>query len=206
MKMRRSPIKAALTVVIGILFLAGMVGCATTQSAGTAAKVNKIIPPQVKLVDVQLAHYWGWWYFSKKVKPTKGKAGNYGAPMDLSFVFEITNPNPFPVQLDGFKFTVAFEEFDVNTLNAFETMWIPAGKTNQLAVHGMFDARTTLLSLLVTGGFKLKAKHLNVWQQLERWWTGIATFSFPITVHGGAADFHAGGKTVVVSFSGKFPK
>ena len=126
--------------------------------------------------------------------------------MDLSFVFEITNPNPFPVQLDGFKFTVAFGQFDVNTLNAFETMWIPAGKTNQLAVHGMFDARTTLLSLLVTGGFKLKAEHMNVWQQLEKWWTGIATFSFPITVKGGAATFHAGNKTIVTSFSGKFPK
>ena len=206
MNKKRSPIKAALTVLIGILFLAGMVGCATTQGAGTAAKVSKIEPPQVKLVDVQLAHYWGWWYFSKKIKPLKGTPGNYGAPMDLSFVFEITNPNPFPVQLDGFRFTVSFDNFDVNTLNAYETQWIPAGKTNQLAVHGMFDARTTLLSLLVTGGFKLKAEHMNVWQQLEKWWKGIATFSFPITVHGGAATFHAGGKSVVVSFNGKFPK
>ena len=205
MNKRRSPIKAVLTVLIGILFLAGMVGCATTQGAGTA-KVTQITPPQIKLVDVQLAHYWGWWYFSKKIKPLKGTPGNYGAPMDLSFVFEITNPNPFPVQLDGFRFTVAFGQFDVNTLNAYETMWIPAGKTNQLAVHGMFDARTTLLSLLVTGGFKLKAEHMNVWQQLEKWWTGIATFSFPITVKGGAATFHAGSKTIVTSFSGKFPQ
>jgi len=205
MEKRRSPIKAVITVLIGVLFLAGMVGCATTQGAGTAS-VSKITPPQVKLADVQLAHYWGWYYFSKKVKPTKGKAGNYGAPMDLSFVFEITNPNSFPVQLDGFKFTVAFEEFDLNTLNAFETMWIPAGKTNEFAVHGMFDARTSLLSLLVTGGFKLKAKHMNVWQQLEKWWTGIATFSFPITVKEGAATFHAGGKTIVTGFSGKFPQ
>ena len=205
MNKRRSPIKTVLTVLIGILFLAGMVGCATTQGAGTA-KVTQITPPQIKLVDVQLAHYWGWWYFSKKIKPLKGTPGNYGAPMDLSFVFEITNPNPFPVQLDGFRFTVAFGQFDVNTLNAYETMWIPAGKTNQLAVHGMFDARTTLLSLLVTGGFKLKAEHMNVWQQLEKWWTGIATFSFPITVKGGAATFHAGSKTIVTSFNGKFPQ
>ncbi len=205
MKRKWSPVKTLMAMFIGIVFLAGIVGCATTQGSGTAS-VSSIKPPIVKLVDVQLAHYWGWWYFSKKVKPTKGKAGNYGAPMDLAFVFEITNPNPFPVQLDGFKFTVAFEEFDVNTINAFETMWIPAGKTNQLAVHGMFDARTSLLSLLVTGGFKLKAKKMNVWQQLEKWWTGIATFSFPITVKEGAATFHAGGKTIVASFSGKFPQ
>jgi hypothetical protein len=205
MKRKWSPIKAVMVGIIGIVFLAGMVGCATTQGGGTAS-VSSIKPPTIKLVDVQLAHYWGWWYFSKKVKPTKGKAGNYGAPMDLAFVFEITNPNPFPIQLDGFKFTVAFEEFDVNTINAFETMWIPAGKTNQLAVHGMFDARTSLLSLLVTGGFKLKAKKMNVWQQLEKWWTGITTFSFPITVKEGAATFHAGDKTIVASFSGKFPQ
>jgi len=191
--------------VIGILLLVGMVGCATTQGAGSAS-VTSIKAPVIKLADVQLAHYWGWYYFSKKVKPTKGKAGNYGAPMDLSFIFEITNPNSFPVQLDGFKFTVAFEEFDVNTLNAFETMWIPAGKTNEIAVHGMFDGRTSLLSLLVTGGYKLKAKHVNVWQQLEKWWTGIATFSFPISVKEGAATFRAGGKTIVTGFSGKFPQ
>ncbi len=205
MKRKWSPIKAVMVGIIGIVFLAGMVGCATTQGGGTAS-VSSIKTPTIKLVDVQLAHYWGWWYFSKKVKPTKGKAGNYGAPMDLAFVFEITNPNPFPIQLDGFKFTVAFEEFDVNTINAFETMWIPAGKTNQLAVHGMFDARTSLLSLLVTGGFKLKAKKMNVWQQLEKWWTGITTFSFPITVKEGAATFHAGDKTIVASFGGKFPQ
>ncbi|NIA10964.1 MAG: hypothetical protein GWP10_14865 [Nitrospiraceae bacterium] len=205
MKKRWSPMKTVIGGVMGILLLVGMVGCATTQGAGSAS-VTSIQPPVIKLSEVQLAHYWGWYYFSKKVKPTKGKANNYGAPMDLAFIFEITNPNSFPVQLDGFKFTVAFEEFDVNTLNAFETMWIPAGKTNEIAVHGMFDGRTSLLSLLVTGGFKLKAKHMNVWQQLEKWWTGIATFSFPISVKEGAATFRAGGKSIVTGFSGKFPQ
>jgi len=197
--------KTVIGGVMGILLLVGMVGCVTTQGAGNAS-VASIQTPVIKLSEVQLAHYWGWYYFSKKIKPTKGKASNYGAPMDLAFIFEITNPNSFPVQLDGFKFTVAFEEFDVNTLNAFETMWIPAGKTNEFVVHGMFDGRTSLLSLLVTGGFKLKAKKMNVWQQLEKWWTGIATFSFPISVKEGAATFRAGGKTIVTEFNGKFPQ
>ena len=73
--------------------------------------------PSVTLRVVDVAHYWGWWYYAKKIKPTMGKAGDYGAPLDLAFIYDINNPNPFPVLMDGFKFTVAFEEFDLNTVS-----------------------------------------------------------------------------------------
>ena len=162
--------------------------------------------PVVTLVSVEVAHYWGWWYFSKKVEPTMGKAGDYGAPLDLAFVFDIENPNPYPVLMDNLKFTVAFEEFDLNTVSSTEIQWIPGGKTNQVRVHAMFDGRQSLLSLLVTGGFKLKEKSGKAGpgaalKQLGIWWEGAPEFAFPIYVKEGSAVFNADGLMTVATFS-----
>ena len=162
--------------------------------------------PVVTLNSVEVAHYWGWWYFSNKVKPTMGKAGNYGAPLDLAFIFDIENPNPYPVLMDNLKFTVAFEEFDLNTVSSTEIQWIPGGKTNQVRVHAMFDGRQSLLSLLVTGGFKLKEKSGKAGpgaalKQLGIWWEGAPEFAFPIYVKEGSAVFNADGLMTVATFS-----
>jgi hypothetical protein len=159
---------------------------------------------------VEVAHYWGWWYFSKKIEPTKGTAGDYGAPLDVAFILDIENPNPYPVMMEYLKFTVAFEEFDLNTVMCTEPQWIPAGKTNQLRVHAMFDGRQSLLSLLVTGGFKLQEKGMGAGpggalKQLGAWWEAIPEFSFPIHVKEGSAVFNAGDVMVVTGFSGTFP-
>lgn len=195
--------KARLVAVLALcVFMAAMTGCTALQPKATDSSFK---PPVVTLSHVELAHYWGWWYYSKKVEPTKGTAGDYGAPLDFAFVFEIENPNPFPVKLESFSFTVGFEEFDVNSPGVIESQWIPPGKTNQLRVHAISDARQALLSLLVTGGFKLKEKGTNVWAQLESWWTKAQDFGFPITVKEGSAVFTADGVTKVSQFSAMFP-
>ncbi|MBW2019553.1 MAG: hypothetical protein JRI58_07085 [Deltaproteobacteria bacterium] len=201
---KRSIIPTGFVVIVlgAFLFACATVPTPTEQNFKT---------PVVTLNSVELAHYWGWWYFSKKVQPTKGKAGDYGAPLDFAFIFDIENPNPYPVMMEHLKFTVAFEEFDLNTVSSMETQWIPAGKTNQVRVHAMFDGRQSLLSLLVTGGFKLKEKGMGVgaggaFKQLEAWWVGAPEFSFPIYVKEGSAVFKADGLTSVVTFSGTFPQ
>jgi hypothetical protein len=125
-------------VVISTLLLA----CATAPPTPTEKNFQA---PVVTLNSVEVAHYWGWWYYSKKIEPTKGKAGDYGAPLDLAFVFDIENPNPYPVMMENLTFTVAFEEFDLNTVGSMETQWIPAGKTNQVRVHAMFGAWALVL-------------------------------------------------------------
>ena len=178
----------------------------TTETKASGPTEQNFQAPIVTLNTIEVAHYWGWWYFSNKVEPTKGTAGNYGAPLDLAFVFDIKNPNSYPVKLDSLKFTVAFEEFDLNSLSSMETQWIPAGKTNQLRVHGMFDGRQSLLSLLVTGGFKLKEKGVGAFDQLEKWWVGVPEFAFPISVKEGSAVFRADDLIKVAAFSGTFPK
>ena len=193
---------AILRICLSVLVIAFlMTGCAAMQKPSE----SNFKSPTVTLSHVELEHYFGWWFYGAKVKPTKGKAGNNGAPLDYAFIFEITNPNNYPVMLDGFNFSVAFEEFDLNRVIAPETMWIPAGKTNQVRVHALFGVRAVQMSLLVTGGFKLKEKGVSFWDLLEKWWTGAPNFSFPLNVNEGSAVFTADGVTRVVPFNATFP-
>jgi len=193
------------TIVLSCLFVlvvaAFFSGCAGMQKASE----SNFKEPTVTLSHVELQHYFGWWFYDAKVEPTKGKAGNNGAPLDFAFIFEITNPNKYPVQLDGFSFSVALEEFGLNRAIAPETMWIPPGKTNQLRVHAIFDVRPVQMSLLVTGGFKLKEKGVSFWDQMEKWWTEAPNFSYPVSVTEGSAVFTADGVTKVVPFGATFP-
>jgi len=194
--------KSIIKISLSVLVIAALLfGCAALQRPSESNFKN----PVVTLSHVELEHYFGWWFYGNKVEPTKGKAGNNGAPLDYSFIFEIENPNSYPILLDGFSFSVAFEEFGLNRVISPETMWIPAEKTNQLRVHALFDVRPVQMSLLVTGGFKLKEKGISFWEQLEKWWTGAPNFSYPINVNEGAAVFKADGITKVVPFNATFP-
>jgi LEA14-like dessication related protein len=124
----------------------------------------------------------------------------------MAFLFNITNPNDYPVKLEGFGFTVAFDGFEVNMVNAFETQWIPAAKTNQLSVMSIVDVQQVLLSLLIPNAEKVKAKNTNAWALLEKWWIEIPNMSVPIEVRKGAATLTADGVQKVIPFTGKFPK
>lgn len=195
--------KSVLGILVSVLLAAALLaGC-----AGMSAKPSEtnFKAPVVTLDNMEVAHAFGYWYFSKKVEPTKGKPDDVGAPMDLAFTFNLENPNPFPVQLENLKFSVMFEEFDLNTVSTNATQWIPPGMTNQVLVHAHFDVRQSLLSLLVTGGFKLKEKGTNAWDALEKWWTGIPNYEIPVTVSGGSAVFKAGDVVKVSTFEATFP-
>jgi len=180
-----------------------LASCAGMKTKPTAQNFKA---PVISLESFEVPQYDGYWYFSKKVKPTKGDAGNRGAPLPMSFLFNITNPNPYPVLLDGFKFTVAFDkDFDLITYNNQDSYWIPAGKTDQVRATTLITTRSALLSLLVTGGYKLKARGWSPWQALERWWKGVPNYSVPITVKEGAFTFRADGVEKVVPFQATFP-
>jgi hypothetical protein len=185
---------------MSVLVIAAVIsGCATTPSG------KNFQPPTVTLSHVEVPYYTGYYYLSSKVTPTKGTAGNYGAPMMMAFIFDIENPNKYPVELDGFKFSVLFEEFEVNTVSSTETMWIPEGKTNQLRVPAIFDTRQTLLTLLLPGAMKIKERGQSPWAVLEAWWTGAPDFAFPVGVSEGSAVFKAGDIVEVTAFEATFP-
>ena len=180
-----------------------LISCSGMPAKPTEANFKA---PVVSLESVQVTQYNGYWYYDAKVTPTKGKAGANSAMLPMAFLFNITNPNDYPVKLDGFGFTVAFDDLDVNMVNAFETQWIPPGKTNQLTVMSIVDVQQVLLSLLIPNAEKVKAKNTNAWALLEKWWTEIPNMTVPVEARKGAATFTADGVQKVIPFAAKFPK
>ena len=192
-------------LMIAFFFSAGLIfiSCAGMQAKPTEANFKV---PVISLESVQVTQYNGYWYYGGNITPTKGKAGANSAMFPMAFLFNITNPNDYSVQLDGFGFTVAFEDFEVNLVNAFETQWIPAGKTNQLSVMSIVDVHQVLLSLLIPSHEQVKAKNTTPWALLEKWWTEIPNMTVPIEVKKGAATFTADGVQKVIPFEAKYPK
>ena len=192
-------------LMIAFFFTAGLIfiSCAGMQTKPTEANFK---PPVVSLDSVQVTQYNGYWYYDGKITPVKGKPGANSAMLPMAFLFNIANPNDYPVKLDGFGFTVAVEGFEVNLVNAFETQWIPAGKTNQLSVMSIVDVQQVLLSLLIPSYEQVKAKNTNAWALLEKWWTEIPNITVPIGVEKGAATFTADGVEKIVPFTFKYPK
>jgi len=178
-----------------------LTGCAGMMSKPTEKNFKD---PVITLKHVEVHKYWGWWYFSAKVNPSKGKAGNYGAPLALAFIFKINNPNKFAVMIEEMKFTVGFDEFDLDTVILQESVWVPGKKITELRATSVFDGRSALLNLTMTGAYRLKEKGWSPWHALETFWTGIPDFSFPVYVKQGTAVFRADKIVRGVPFSATF--
>ncbi len=186
---------------LGILIFAALSGCISMNKPDE----SNFRDPLIGLDHVEISYYTGYYYFSSEVTPTRGKADNYGAPLLMTFVYKIHNPNLYPIMLDGFSFAVMFEDFKVNNVISPVAMWIPHGKTNLLRVPAMFDARQTLLTLIMPGAEQLQAKKMSPWSALEKWWTGAPDFSYPISATEGSAVFRAGSVIRAVAFTATFP-
>ena len=185
-----------------VYILALVSGCVSVNKPDE----NNFRNPLIGLDHVEVSYYAGFYYFSKDVVPTRGKADNYGAPLLLTFVYKIHNPNLYPIMLDGFSFAVKFEGFKVNNVIYPVAMWIPEGKTNLLRVPAMFDTRQTLLALIMPEAARLKAKNISPWTALEKWWVGAPDFSYPISATEGSAVFRAGYVKRAVPFAARYPK
>jgi len=192
-------------LMIAFFFGAGviLISCAGMQAKPTEANFKV---PVISLESVQVTQYNGYWYYDAKITPVKGKPGANSAMLPMAFLFNIVNPNDYPVKLDGFGFTVAFDGFEVNLVNAFETQWIPEGKTNQLSVMSIVDVQQVLLSLLIPSYEQVKAKNTTPWDLLEKWWTEIPNMTVPLEVRKGTAAFTADGAQKIVPFAFKYPK
>ena len=192
--------KKKLALMTVLFFGLGMIlmSCATMTTKPTEANFKA---PVITLESFEVPQYDGYWYYAKGVKPTQGNPDDRGAPLPMSFVFKIQNPNPYPVALDGVKFSVVFDkEFNLITYNNNDTIWIPANKANEVRETTMITVRSAVLSLLVTGGYKLKALGWTPWQALERWWKGVPDYTVPVSVKEGAFSFVADGVLKVLPF------
>lgn len=186
--------------LVGALTL--LLGCASKQPAPSRDQME---PPEVSLKSFQVPQYDGYWYYSGKIEPTKGQAGDHGAPLLMSFLFAVHNPNPFPVRLDSMTFTVAVEGFSLMTVNSNDVNWVPAERTDEIRLNTLVTTRSALLNLLVTGGSKLKEKGMSPWQAMERWWTKLPSLEIPVQVKEGSATFRADGISEVIAFREVYP-
>jgi len=192
-------------LIIACIFGIGLIlmSCAGMPAKPTEANFKA---PVISLDTVFVPKYFGYWFYDAKITPVKGKAGNNSSPLSVSLIFNITNPNDYPIKLDGFVFTVAFEGIDVNMINVLETQWIPAGKTNQISVISTIDIAELRTSLLIASHEKVKAKNTDAWTLVEKWWTEIPNLTVPIQVEKGAATFTADGVQKIIPFTAKYPK
>ena len=190
-----------ITCIFGIGLI--LMSCAGMPTKPTEANFKA---PVISLDTVFVPKYFGYWFSDAKITPVKGKAGNNSSPLSVSLIFNITNPNDYPIKLDGFVFTVAFEGIDVNMINVLETQWIPAGKTNQISVISTIDIAELRTSLLIASHEKVKAKNTDAWTLVEKWWTEIPNLTVPIQVEKGAATFTADGVQKIIPFTAKYPK
>jgi hypothetical protein len=192
---------ALTALALGALTLM-LLGCTGMQVAPSQTNFKT---PIVKLNRAEVPSYFGMWFYNAKVEPVKGKPGNNGAPLIYAFIFDIQNPNEYPVLLENLQFTVSLEGYDLNTVGSIEEIWIPAGKTTQLRVPCVLGMWEAFMSLGVTGGVRLKAANLDPWTVIEKWWTNAPDFSFLLEAKDGAARFKADSITKVVPFQAKFP-
>lgn len=190
------------TGLCGLLAAFLMVGCSRTQMKPSEEGIRT---PSVKMKQVEAVNDQGWWFYADKIEPTKGKAGNHGAPLTLAFTFEISNPNDIPLMMSEFSFTVALDEFELVEVDLKDTMWIPGGKTNQLRAYAFIEVSAARLNLLVEGASKLKEKKMSLWATLENCWQNATQSKCPVAVKNGAASFKANGEAASATFKGKSP-
>jgi hypothetical protein len=169
---------------------------APKMGKGMGAKMAAAKAPLVKLERVDIANIQSFYLDPKERK---------GAVMNLAFIFALENPNNYRVMLDDLKFTVAFEEFELNTIIVYEDNYIPAKTTDYLRANAFFDSMAAFLTLAVTKGHRLVEMGKKPDEMLKKWWEEVQDFKFPITINGTATFVGPDGKSMVVPFEGTFP-
>jgi len=195
------------STVLLIVFIFGVgalfVSCAGMQTKPTAANFKD---PVIELDSVQLTYYEGWWYYGKaEVAMGKAPAGGGSSPATLAFVFEITNPNSYPVLLDSSQFFLFFDDYELRVVRDVNEMWIPAGKTNAKVLHVTLTPFSTYVKFLLASKEMALKRGDKPWDKVEQWWTGLPDMSFKIDVKEGSFSFKANGVSKVLGFSATYP-
>jgi hypothetical protein len=197
--------KKRLALTIAFLFALGFVlaSCAGLETKPTEATFKA---PAVKLGSIQVSMYEGFWHY-EKVQPERGKApaGGGSSPVSLDFVFEITNPNAFPIQYESSNFYLFFEDYELRVVNDTNPMWIPPGKTNSKVLFVTLTPYSTFAKFLLVNRDLAAKRGDKPWEKIEQWWNKLPEMSFPIGLREGNFTFSADGITKVVPVTMKYP-
>lgn len=190
--------KLALIVVLFFAMGAILSSCAFLQKPTE----SNFKDPLIKLSSIQPSYYEGFWYYGK-AKPAMGKApkGGGSSPVTLDFVFEITNPNKYPIQLESSSFFLYFDDYELRVVHDSNPMWIPPGRTNTKVMHVTLTPFSTFVKFLLASKQLALQRGDKPWVKIKEWWTKLPEMSFPIDLKEGSFTFTADGMTKVVPIS-----
>lgn len=194
--------KLALMTVLLFGVAVVFASCAALQKP-TAANFKD---PMIKLDSVQLSYYEGYWYYAKaKVAMGIAPAGGGSSPVTLDFVFEITNPNSYPVLLDSSQFFLFFDDYELRIVSDSNEMWIPAGKTNSKVLSVTLTPFSTYTKFVLAGKQQALERGDKPWTKIEQWWTGLPDMKLKIDIKEGAFSFRADGVSKTLAYSTTYP-
>jgi len=189
----------ALIFGMGVLFAS----CAGVPTKPTAANFKD---PVITLDYVAPSYYEGFWYYGKaKVAMGKAPSGGGSSPVTVDFVFEIANPNSYPIKLDSSQFFLYFDDYELRIVRDNNAMWIPAGKTNSKVMHVTLTPFSTYVKFL------LASKELSIkrgdkpWDKITQWWNGLPDMSFKIDVKDASFTFSANGVSKAIAVNATYP-
>jgi hypothetical protein len=146
--------------------------------------------------------------YKSEAEPGKEETYGFSSTLSLAYVLNVKNPNKEAVMLEELQFSTAFEDFEVNTVLAYEKSWIPAGKTNQVRIVVSNEAFPTIVSLSVGAEHAARIAEMktSAGALVGKWWKEVSDFTFPISITNGTARFKdEKGKEVQATFTAKWP-
>ncbi len=199
-----------LVATLLVLLAIGVVACA----APPATPVVESKPPTVALNRVEVASYFP--YPAAPPTPTPAPSpSTLNIPLVLAYVFDVANPNAYPVTLTSLKFATDFEAapneyFTLNTPIVDDPMSVPGVSSNRLRVTVVYNTAAAFLTLAVTSGARVKSLGLNPAEVVTKWWTApsnpaAAGIGYGVRVSQGTAEFKTEKGNAIVTFDGKFP-
>ncbi len=173
-----------LTLWIGILSLFAWPGLAAEKT------------PVIKLERVEVAGYWSFYLDTQERR---------GSPLILAFIYSIKNPSAVKWMLDEMKFSISFEDAEINSVTVYENNTIPPRTTDFFRIMGSFDAFVVSGNPNVRDSKARIEKNISPADLVKKWWEGIGDFNFPITVNGTATFIGPNKKSIIVPFEETFP-
>jgi hypothetical protein len=199
-----STMNKRLALITVLLFGLGVVlaSCAGMQVKPTETNFKD---PVIRIDYIGLSYYEGFWYYGKaEVAMGQAPAGGGSSPVTLDFVFNIENPNPYPVLLESSQFFLFFDDYELRIVNDENEMWIPAGKTNKKILNVTLTPYSTYVKFLLASKELALERGDKPWDKITQWWTGLPDMSFPIDLKEGAFTFTANGISKTVPYQVRY--
>lgn len=170
----------------------------------SASWAGDMVTPRIALERFEVSHYDGFWLFDKSARPARGEAGEHGAPLAVSFIFLVENPNTRAISLKGMSFGAAFDGFDLMTVKSRDVFWLPPGKTVRVRMNGFITADGACEKISAQGQ-TLAERRLSAWEAVEALYGKVAAREARVEIRGGKAEFSDGSRSIVAPFSQDFP-